>query len=216
MAVRLPTRNAPRAPLRGFVTVRPTLQVNGHGDVFAVGDVAATDPLRMSARNRGHVLAARNVRAHLGGTPLREYPPHLPLGLGARPAARRTRRVRADRPRRPGPRPGQRRPAPTTHHPPGDLQRGAKAAAVTVVPARVGSLPGWLRITTTTTTRAPSIRPHRRPQLSHRHRPYSERRETQHPSSSCGSSRAPVLPHRGAVRGVDGCPGGAVPAGRFS
>lgn len=73
MHARLPTRIAPRAPLRGFVTVRPTLQVNGHGDVFAVGDVAATDPLRTSARNRGHVLAARNIRAHLGGTPLREY-----------------------------------------------------------------------------------------------------------------------------------------------
>lgn len=73
MAARLPTRNAPRAPLRGFVTVRPTLQVNGHDDVLAVGDVAATDPLRTSARNRGHILLARNIRAHLRGTPLRDY-----------------------------------------------------------------------------------------------------------------------------------------------
>lgn len=73
MAVRLPTRNALCAPLRGFVTVRPTLQVESQGDVFAVGAVAATDPLRTSARNRGHILLARNIRAHLGGAPLRDY-----------------------------------------------------------------------------------------------------------------------------------------------
>lgn len=60
---------------RGFVTVEPTLQIPGHPEVFAVGDVAATDPLRTSARNRGHVLLARNVRAHLHGTPLRDYRP---------------------------------------------------------------------------------------------------------------------------------------------
>lgn len=41
--------------------------------MFAVGDVAATDPLRTSARNRGHVLLARNIRAHLAGRPLRAY-----------------------------------------------------------------------------------------------------------------------------------------------
>lgn len=75
MHARLPTQNAPRAPLRGFVTVRPALQVNGHDDVLAVGDVAATDPLRTSARNRGHVLVARDIRAHLGDTPLRNYRP---------------------------------------------------------------------------------------------------------------------------------------------
>ncbi|MET3861688.1 NADH dehydrogenase FAD-containing subunit [Dietzia sp. 2505] len=60
---------------RGFVRVEPTLRVPGHSDVFAVGDVAATDPLRTSARNRGHLLAARNIRAHLAGSPLREYQP---------------------------------------------------------------------------------------------------------------------------------------------
>ncbi|MCZ4077011.1 FAD-dependent oxidoreductase [Rhodococcus sp. H36-A4] len=58
---------------RGFVAVRPTLRVVGHENVFAVGDVAATDPLRTSARNRGHVLVARNVRAHLEGASLRDY-----------------------------------------------------------------------------------------------------------------------------------------------
>lgn len=60
---------------RGFVRVEPTLRVSGHGDVFAVGDVAATDPLRTSARNRGHLLVARNIRAHLEGRPLRDYRP---------------------------------------------------------------------------------------------------------------------------------------------
>lgn len=58
---------------RGFVDVRPTLRVTGYDNVFAVGDVAATDPLRTSARNRGHVIAARNIRAHLAGAPLRDY-----------------------------------------------------------------------------------------------------------------------------------------------
>lgn len=60
---------------RGFVRVEPTLRVAGHSDVFAVGDVAATDPLRTSARNRGHLLVARNIRAHLQGGPLRDYRP---------------------------------------------------------------------------------------------------------------------------------------------
>ena len=59
----------------GFVRVDPTLQVTGHPDVFGVGDVAATDPLRTSARNRGHVLLSRNIRAHLTGGPLRGYRP---------------------------------------------------------------------------------------------------------------------------------------------
>lgn len=59
----------------GFVTVTPQLQVPGHPEVFAVGDVAATDPLRSSARNRADRLLARNVRAHLDGRPLRAYRP---------------------------------------------------------------------------------------------------------------------------------------------
>jgi NADH dehydrogenase FAD-containing subunit len=59
----------------GFVTVTPQLQVPGHPEVFAVGDVAATDPLRSSARNRADRLLAHNVRAHLDGRPLRAYRP---------------------------------------------------------------------------------------------------------------------------------------------
>jgi NADH dehydrogenase FAD-containing subunit len=51
----------------GFVRVTPELQAPGHPDVFAAGDVAATDPLRSSARNRGDALVARNVHAELAG-----------------------------------------------------------------------------------------------------------------------------------------------------
>ena len=57
----------------GFVRVDPTLQVPGHDGVFAVGDVAATDALRSSARNRADKLLAANIRAHLAGKPLSDY-----------------------------------------------------------------------------------------------------------------------------------------------
>jgi NADH dehydrogenase FAD-containing subunit len=60
---------------RGFVRVTPQLRVPGHLSVFAVGDVAATDPLRSSARNRADGLLAHNVRAEFTGRPLRSYRP---------------------------------------------------------------------------------------------------------------------------------------------
>ncbi|MBF6242478.1 FAD-dependent oxidoreductase [Nocardia elegans] len=60
---------------RGFVRVLPTLRVVGFDDVFAVGDVAATDRLRSSARNQGHKVLAHNLRAHANGTSLRVYRP---------------------------------------------------------------------------------------------------------------------------------------------
>ena len=41
--------------------------------MFAIGDVAASDPLRSPARNRADKLVARNIRAHLGGRTLRTY-----------------------------------------------------------------------------------------------------------------------------------------------
>jgi apoptosis-inducing factor 2 len=59
----------------GFVRVTPELRVPGYPGVFAVGDVAATDPLRCSARNRGDALVARNVRAELDGKPLCRFKP---------------------------------------------------------------------------------------------------------------------------------------------
>ena len=57
----------------GFVRVTPELEVPGQLGVFAAGDVAATDPLRSSARNRGDALVARNIRAQFDGKPLRSF-----------------------------------------------------------------------------------------------------------------------------------------------
>lgn len=59
----------------GFVRVTPELRVPGHSGVFAIGDVAATDPLRTSARNRADRILAGNIRADLAGRPLRPYKP---------------------------------------------------------------------------------------------------------------------------------------------
>jgi len=59
----------------GFVRVTPQLQAPSHPEVFAIGDVAATDPLRSSARNRADGLLAHNVRAAFAGKPLRRYRP---------------------------------------------------------------------------------------------------------------------------------------------
>lgn len=58
----------------GFVKVGPTLQ-STRPEVFAIGDVAATDPLRSSARNRADKLLAANVRAHLSGGTLKTFKP---------------------------------------------------------------------------------------------------------------------------------------------
>lgn len=57
----------------GFVRVDATLRMPGVPDGFAIGDVAATDALRTSARNRADRLLARNVVAHLRGRPLASY-----------------------------------------------------------------------------------------------------------------------------------------------
>jgi NADH dehydrogenase FAD-containing subunit len=59
----------------GFVRVTPELRVPGQQGVFAIGDVAATDRLRSSARNRADGLLARNIRADFAGRPLRSYQP---------------------------------------------------------------------------------------------------------------------------------------------
>jgi NADH dehydrogenase FAD-containing subunit len=73
---------------RGFVRVTPELRVPDHPGVFAIGDVAATDPLRGSARNRADGLLAHNIRAEFAGRPLRSYrPPKRRWGsvLGVQP-----------------------------------------------------------------------------------------------------------------------------------
>ena len=59
----------------GFVKVGPDLRVPGHPGVYAIGDVAATDPLRSSARNRADALLAHNIRAEFDGKPLKAYRP---------------------------------------------------------------------------------------------------------------------------------------------
>jgi NADH dehydrogenase FAD-containing subunit len=59
----------------GFVRVTPELRVPDHPGVFALGDVAATDPLRSSARNRADGLLAHNILAEFEGKPLRSYRP---------------------------------------------------------------------------------------------------------------------------------------------
>lgn len=59
----------------GFVTVTTELRVPGQRGVFAIGDVAATDPLRSSARNRADAILAHNVLAEPAGRPLRSYRP---------------------------------------------------------------------------------------------------------------------------------------------
>lgn len=51
----------------GFVRVDEHLRVVGHPEVFAVGDVAATDPNRSSARNWGHRVVVANVKAIASG-----------------------------------------------------------------------------------------------------------------------------------------------------
>ncbi|KAA0105629.1 FAD-dependent oxidoreductase [Mycolicibacterium sp. P1-5] len=58
---------------QGFVKVTPELQLCGHHHVFAIGDVAATDPLRASARARADSLLAHNIRATLADRPLKRY-----------------------------------------------------------------------------------------------------------------------------------------------
>lgn len=59
----------------GFVRVDADLRLPGHAEIFAIGDIAATDPLRTSARNRADKLLARNIRAHLTGGTLKPYKP---------------------------------------------------------------------------------------------------------------------------------------------
>lgn len=57
----------------GFVKVTPELRVPGFRGVFAIGDVAATDPLRSSARNRADGILAHNIKAESAGRPLRTF-----------------------------------------------------------------------------------------------------------------------------------------------
>lgn len=79
-AVRPNTAFLPESMLTpdGFVAVDDCLRVRGHeGAIFAVGDVAATDEARSSARNNGWALVSNNILACLGDRPraMRRYHP---------------------------------------------------------------------------------------------------------------------------------------------
>lgn len=62
----------------GFVRVNRFLQVTGYPEIFAVGDIAATDRHRSSARNQGYETVAKNLRALLSGHPDRMRPFRAP------------------------------------------------------------------------------------------------------------------------------------------
>ena len=51
----------------GFVKTDEFLRVPGYENVFTVGDIAASDPHRSSARNWGYRLLGHNMRAYLEG-----------------------------------------------------------------------------------------------------------------------------------------------------
>lgn len=75
-AVRPHTAFLPASVLdeRGFVKVDRHLRVMGRSDVYAIGDVAASDPLRSSARNWGHRVVVANVlRTVRGQVPRRRF-----------------------------------------------------------------------------------------------------------------------------------------------
>jgi apoptosis-inducing factor 2 len=52
---------------KGFVKADELLRVEGYNNVFTVGDIAASDPNRSSARNWGYRLLGANIRAYLEG-----------------------------------------------------------------------------------------------------------------------------------------------------
>jgi NADH dehydrogenase FAD-containing subunit len=53
----------------GFIKADEFLRVPGHDNIFTVGDIAASDPNRSSARNWGYRIVAQNIQANLAGTP---------------------------------------------------------------------------------------------------------------------------------------------------
>lgn len=65
--------------VEGFVRVEANLSVPGHDGIWAVGDVAASDPLRSTARNNGAQLVARNIVRSLRGRGTRAWrsPSHV-------------------------------------------------------------------------------------------------------------------------------------------
>ena len=62
---------------RGFARIRPTLQIEGHDDLFAVGDCASLPGMSKAGvyAVRSAPLLDHNLRAHLAGAALRTYTP---------------------------------------------------------------------------------------------------------------------------------------------
>lgn len=60
---------------KGFVKVSQHLQVQGYDNIFAVGDIAASDEFKSSARNWGFQLLGKNIHAYLSNKPLHTYKP---------------------------------------------------------------------------------------------------------------------------------------------
>jgi NADH dehydrogenase FAD-containing subunit len=68
---------------KGFIKTDDYLRVPGHNNIFTVGDIAASDANRSSARNGGYRLVARNIKAYLADTPemMKKYrAPHYRWG----------------------------------------------------------------------------------------------------------------------------------------
>ncbi|NRB36839.1 MAG: FAD-dependent oxidoreductase [Pseudomonadales bacterium] len=56
----------------GFVKTDAYLRVHGHQNIFCVGDIAATDANRSSARNGGYNIVADNIRHYLNNRSTRQ------------------------------------------------------------------------------------------------------------------------------------------------
>lgn len=71
------TRSLPSEILddAGFVQTTSYLRVPGYPGVYAIGDVAATDELCSSARNRADRIIAHNIRADFAGGAAKEFVP---------------------------------------------------------------------------------------------------------------------------------------------
>jgi NADH dehydrogenase FAD-containing subunit len=56
-----------------FVKTRPTLEVEGTDNIFAIGDVASTDPDRSSARNWAYSILVHNLKRKAKGKPANKH-----------------------------------------------------------------------------------------------------------------------------------------------